>query len=53
MDEAEKGESDVTNPRFNLKIITDPSTGLPVLDAGPNAPTLTSTEVEEILIDFS
>jgi hypothetical protein len=31
------------------KLVADPATGLPALSAGPNAPTLSSTEVEEIL----
>jgi AbrB family looped-hinge helix DNA binding protein len=35
-----------------IKLITDPTTGLPVLSAGPKAPTLTSKEVEEILANF-
>jgi AbrB family looped-hinge helix DNA binding protein len=35
-----------------VKIIRDPITGLPVLSAGANAPTLTSKEVEEILSNF-
>jgi AbrB family looped-hinge helix DNA binding protein len=35
-----------------VKIIKDPLTGLPVLSAGANAPTLTSKEVEEILSNF-
>ena len=34
------------------KIVTDPVTGLPVLTAGPDAPTLSSKEVEEILSRF-
>lgn len=34
------------------KIVTDPVTGLPVLAAGPNAPALSSKEVEEILASF-
>ena len=34
------------------KIVTDPVTGLPVLDPGPDAPELTSKEVEEILTNF-
>jgi len=34
------------------KIITDAVTGLPVLSAGPNAPKLSSKEVEEILANF-
>lgn len=33
-------------------IIKDPVTGFPVLYAGPDAPILTSKEVEEILADF-
>jgi len=35
-----------------VRIIKDPITGLPVLSAGVNAPTLTSKEVEEILSNF-
>jgi AbrB family looped-hinge helix DNA binding protein len=35
-----------------IKLITDPITGLPVLSAGPKAPTLSSKEVEEILANF-
>jgi AbrB family looped-hinge helix DNA binding protein len=38
--------------RPKVKIITDPSTGLPVLTAGPDAPVLTSEEVAEMLADF-
>ncbi len=34
------------------KIVTDPITGFPVLSAGPDAPTLSSKEVEEMLTDF-
>jgi AbrB family looped-hinge helix DNA binding protein len=34
------------------KIVTDPVTGLPVLSVGPNAPALSSKEVEEILASF-
>ncbi len=34
------------------KIVTDPVTGLPVLSAGPDAPALSSKEVEEILVSF-
>jgi AbrB family looped-hinge helix DNA binding protein len=32
-----------------VKLVTDPVTGLPALSAGPNAPALSSKEVEEIL----
>jgi hypothetical protein len=35
-----------------VKIVTDPVTGLPAFSAGPDAPTLTSKEVEEILANF-
>jgi hypothetical protein len=38
--------------RYRVKLVTDPATGLPALSAGPNAPTLTSQEVEEILSEF-
>jgi len=50
-----KGEpaSTVSNaPLLPVRIVKDPITGLPVLDAGPNAPTLSSEEVEELLRDF-
>ena len=35
-----------------VKLVIDPITGLPALSAGPNAPTLSSKEVEEILANF-
>ena len=35
-----------------VKFVSDPVTGLPALSAGPNAPTLSSKEVAEILIAF-
>lgn len=35
-----------------VTIVKDPITGLPVLSAGADAPTLTSKEVEEILTNF-
>ena len=35
-----------------VKLVTDPVTGLPALSAGPNAPTLSSKEVEELLANF-
>ncbi len=34
------------------KFVTDPVTGLPALSAGPDAPTLSSKEVDEILSTF-
>lgn len=33
-------------------IVIDPVTGFPALTLGPNAPVLTSKEVEEMLSDF-
>ncbi|MBK9215476.1 MAG: AbrB/MazE/SpoVT family DNA-binding domain-containing protein [Chloracidobacterium sp.] len=39
-------------PKFETRIITSPITGLPVLTSGPNAPTLTSEMVAELLSDF-
>ena len=38
--------------RHEVKIVTDPITGLPVLTAGPDAPVLTSEQVAEMLADF-
>jgi hypothetical protein len=38
--------------KFVAKIIKDPITGFPVLDAGPDAPVLTSEQVRELLADF-
>jgi AbrB family looped-hinge helix DNA binding protein len=37
---------------FKAKIIKDPITGFPVLDAGFDAPVLTSEQVRELLADF-
>jgi AbrB family looped-hinge helix DNA binding protein len=37
---------------FEPRIIEDPITGLPVIDAGPDAPVLTSEMVREMLVDF-
>ena len=34
------------------RIVADPVTGLPVLSAGKNAPSLSSREVAEILAEF-
>jgi hypothetical protein len=36
----------------SIKVTADPLTGLPVLSAGPQAPVLTSRQVEEILAEF-
>lgn len=37
---------------FQAKIVRDPITGLPALDAGPDAPILTNEQVREMLADF-
>ena len=37
---------------FTARIIEDPITGFPVIDAGPDAPILTSEMVRELLVDF-
>jgi AbrB family looped-hinge helix DNA binding protein len=39
-------------PMLQARIIDDPVTGFPVLYAGPDAPILTSKQVEEILAEF-
>lgn len=39
-------------PGFEAKIINDPITGFPVISLGPDAPILTSKEVEDVLADF-
>ena len=38
--------------RHKAKIMIDPITGLPSLSAGPDAPVLSSREVQEILANF-
>lgn len=37
---------------YRARIVIDPVSGLPALTAGPDAPTLTSKDVEEILSNF-
>jgi AbrB family looped-hinge helix DNA binding protein len=37
---------------FQTRIVYDPVTGLPALDAGPGAPVLTHEEVKAMLSDF-
>jgi AbrB family looped-hinge helix DNA binding protein len=39
-------------PAFEAKIVYDPVTGLPALDAGPDAPMMTHEQVKEMLADF-
>lgn len=41
-----------TKRRYRPRIARDSMTGLPVLDAGSNAPKLNSQEVHEIQADF-
>ena len=45
-----KANKDGRSPK--AKIVIDPLTGIPALTLGPNAPILTSKEVEEMLADF-
>ena len=42
----------VNKRRHRVKIVTDAATGLPAFSAGPDAPTLTSKEVEEVFANF-
>lgn len=37
---------------YKARIVKDPTTGLPVLSVGPDAPVLTNKEVREMLADF-
>jgi AbrB family looped-hinge helix DNA binding protein len=39
-------------PQYQAQIVHDPITGLPALDAGPDAPELTNEQVREMLADF-
>jgi len=51
----EGGKVVLTPPRKRrkkAKTVIDPRTGIPVLTLGPDAPVLTSKEVEEMLADF-
>lgn len=41
-----------SKPPLQPSIVEDPVLGIPVLTFGPNAPVLTSEEVEAILADF-
>jgi len=38
--------------KFKARIVKDPTTGLPVLDTGPDAPVMSNGIVAEILADF-
>ena len=51
----EKDRIVLTTPKrkhFKPRIIADPITGFPCIDAGPDAPVLTSEMVRELLVDF-
>jgi AbrB family looped-hinge helix DNA binding protein len=56
LDASVEGGRIVLTPRKRrakkARIIKDPVSGFPVLDLGPNAPTLTHKQVKEILADF-
>jgi len=39
-------------PKFEARIIEDPITGFTAIDLGPDAPTLTSQMVRDLLVDF-
>ena len=41
-----------SKPKFEARIVEDPVTGFVAIDLGPDAPTLTSEMVREILSDF-
>ena len=41
-----------TKKLYKVRIVRDPITGLPVLNAGSAAPVLSSREVHEILAEF-
>lgn len=48
-DESDDQISFLTEPETWPRIVTDPITGWPVLDGGPNAPVLTNEMVRAIL----
>jgi AbrB family looped-hinge helix DNA binding protein len=41
-----------SKPKYEARIVEDPVTGFIALDMGPDAPTLTSEMVRELLTDF-
>jgi AbrB family looped-hinge helix DNA binding protein len=41
-----------SKPKYEARIIEDPTTGFTVIDLGPDAPILTSEMVRELLVDF-
>ena len=51
----EKGRivlTQASKPKYEARIVEDPVTGFAVIDLGPDAPTLTSEMVKELLTDF-
>jgi AbrB family looped-hinge helix DNA binding protein len=41
-----------SKPKYEARIVQDPVTGFTAIDLGPDAPTLTSEMVRELLTDF-
>lgn len=41
-----------SKPKYEARIVEDPITGFIAIDLGPDAPTLTSEMVRELLTDF-
>lgn len=41
-----------SKPKYEARIVEDPVTGFIAIDLGPDAPTLTSEMVRELLTDF-
>ncbi len=41
-----------TKPKYEARLVKDPVTGFLAIDLGPDAPTLTSEMVRELLTDF-
>jgi AbrB family looped-hinge helix DNA binding protein len=41
-----------SKPKYEARIVEDPVTGFTAIDLGPDAPTLTSEMVRELLTDF-
>jgi AbrB family looped-hinge helix DNA binding protein len=41
-----------SRPKYEVRMVEDPVTGFIAIDLGPDAPTLTSEMVKELLTDF-
>ena len=41
-----------SKPKYVARIVEDPITGFMAIDLGPDAPTLTSEMVRDLLVDF-